>query len=572
MDKSETENWRLYLIIAVTALVFSGLFFRDVWTPDEPRVAAIIHSMFVSGDFIIPRFGGIAFVEKPPLFFIFAAVLMHLTGLNEVMAGHLALAILCIGSLLVTYRLAWLVKGENFAWISVSILATFEGFILNFHWLRVDAALMFTTIAAIWAFAEAYLLFKPRYLLVAGMMTGLAFLSKGPIAIILCIGLAWCPLILRHYSLSRNNPQNVISVPTNIIYHILGIGVMCLVIAAWVYPFYQQASPELWHQWFWENQIGRFTGASTGGLGHDHSGKPFYYVKGLIEYTLPWTILFVGWFYFLAKAFHARQVNWFDGFLLFWFCMAIFILSYSATKRSMYLAPLMPLFALMAADAVSKIQGRWFIWYRRGWLAIFILFLGAFIVTPFWSHLLPAEKIPERLMQWLTSWHGTTLVAALGIMLMLVTERMRWPAWTKLSVITAIFFASTLTHLFPAINVTKDMRQGLSEFVEQIPSDMREKTAGIRFSETMSSIFYLFEDWPVPIIEKERAAKILAGEDDEYLYLLMERGNSYAEPVDYIGLPSDTDIKVLIKGHPRGNKGGDAIFLLVGEHSMINTP
>ncbi len=61
----QTQSWKFILVLAILAVVFSGLFDHDVWTPDEPRVAAIIHSMYLTGDFIIPQFAGISFVEKP---------------------------------------------------------------------------------------------------------------------------------------------------------------------------------------------------------------------------------------------------------------------------------------------------------------------------------------------------------------------------------------------------------------------------------------------------------------------------------------------------------------------------
>lgn len=249
-SSEQNNSWKLVLLLAIIAVVFSGLFDHDVWTPDEPRVAAIIHSMYLTGDFIIPQFAGISFVEKPPVFFVFSTLLMHATGLDAVMAGRLALSLLCLGSLAVTYRIAYLFKGENFAWMALAVLGTLEGFVLNFHWLRVDAALMFTTIAATWAFSEAYLRQKLGYLIVAGAFTGLAFLSKGPIAIVLCIGLAWVPLVMRALTLRKQFPQEATSISHFVFMHFVGISVMCLVAASWIYPFYKTASPELWTAWF----------------------------------------------------------------------------------------------------------------------------------------------------------------------------------------------------------------------------------------------------------------------------------------------------------------------------------
>ncbi|EDL55324.1 4-amino-4-deoxy-L-arabinose transferase and related glycosyltransferase of PMT family protein [Vibrio mediterranei AK1] len=565
-SSEQNNSWKFVLLLAIIAVVFSGLFDHDVWTPDEPRVAAIIHSMYITGDFIIPQFAGISFVEKPPVFFIISTVLMHATGLDAIMAGRLALSLLCLGSLAATYRIAYLFKGENFAWMALAVLGTLEGFILNFHWLRVDAALMFTTIAATWAFSEAYLRQKLGYLIVAGAFTGLAFLSKGPVAIVLCIGLAWVPLVLRALTLRKQFPEQATSTSQFVLMHVFGISVMCLVAASWIYPFYKTASPELWKAWFWDNQVGRLTGSATNTLGHNNAGKPFYYVKGILEYSAPWTPLLLLWLgNFIYKLRQPKQLSWTDGFFAFWFAIAIFVLSYSVTKRSMYLAPLMPLFALIIADALTSFSGKWFNWYRKGWLALMSLVLIAFAVVPLWSGFLPTRKIPPALMEWLSTWHLVALLPIAAIVLMVLVERKPWPQWSKMAIITALFFSSAFNYLFPAIDIAKDMKPDLKAFVEQVPVEKRDRIASVRFSETMTSIFFLYHNWAVPQVSVERAQAILDGVDPDYDYLLLDRSNSTTDIIKFTPFREDTQYKILAKGTPRSDKEKDAVFWLSGQ-------
>ncbi|MGR5362516.1 ArnT family glycosyltransferase [Vibrio mediterranei] len=565
-SSEQNNSWKFVLLLAIIAVVFSGLFDHDVWTPDEPRVAAIIHSMYITGDFIIPQFAGISFVEKPPVFFIISTVLMHATGLDAIMAGRLALSLLCLGSLAATYLIAYLFKGENFAWMALAVLGTLEGFILNFHWLRVDAALMFTTIAATWAFSEAYLRQKLGYLIVAGAFTGLAFLSKGPVAIVLCIGLAWVPLVLRALTLRKQFPEQATSTSQFVLMHVIGISVMCLVAASWIYPFYKTASPELWKAWFWDNQVGRLTGSATNTLGHNNAGKPFYYVKGILEYSAPWTPLLLLWLgNFIYKLRQPKTLSWTDGFFAFWFAIAIFVLSYSVTKRSMYLAPLMPLFALIIADALTSFSGKWFNWYRKGWLALMSLVLIVFAVVPLWSGLLPSRKIPPALMEWLSTWHLVALIPIAAIVLMVIVERKPWPQWSKMAIITALFFSSAFNYLFPAIDIAKDMKPDLQAFVEQVPVEKRDRIASVRFSETMTSIFFLYHDWAVPQVGVERAQAILDGVDPEYDYLLLDRSNSTTDIIKFTPFREDTQYKILAKGTPRSDKEKDAVFWLSGQ-------
>lgn len=568
MEWNSKDSWKVFLLLSIIFVVFSGLFNHTVWTPDEPRVVAVIKDMYLSDNLIIPHFAGIPFVEKPPLYFIYCVSLMHLTGLDALMAARLGLGLLCLASLVVTFRLAWLLKGKEYAWLTLGVLASSEGFLLNFHWLRVDAMMMFTSIVAIWAFAEAYLRFQLRYVLLAGALTGLAFLSKGPIAIILCVGPAWLVLFIRYVYLRQRGAHQSVTWGRVLFFHMMGFIIMCLVIAAWVYPFYKQASPALWHAWFWDNQIGRLTGSSTKTLGHNHQGKPFYYVSSIIEYTLPWSVFFIiGLASSVKRAVTRHQVNWLDGFFLFWFCFAVFILSYSATKRPMYLAPLMPLFALMIASALMTLKGSWSNWYRRAFLVMMIVIIAVFAMTPLWAQLLPSNKVPQALMLWLSSWQVTALWVLFAIILMIKVEVTQWPGWTKLSLISSLFFIAIFHYVFSAVDIAKDMRHDLNTFVKQIPQDKRERTAGIGFSETMSSIFYLYDDWSVPMVDKARAQRILEGKDSEYDYLILDRTGSTQDPIRYMGLPSDTPYHLLLIGHPRSDKKRSAILWLTGDEN-----
>ncbi|MFM2484703.1 ArnT family glycosyltransferase [Celerinatantimonas yamalensis] len=566
IDSGNRASWKSFLLLAIAAVIFSGLFNHTIWTPDEPRVVAVIKNMYLSGNFIIPQFAGIPFVEKPPLFFIYVVSLMHLTGLNALMASRLGLGILCLASLIVFSRLAWLLKGKEFAWISVSILATFEGFLLNFHWARVDAIMIFTSVAAIWAFAEAYLRFQLRYLLLAGALTGMAFLSKGPVAIAICVGPAWIALFARYLYLRRHDTVRASSSWVNVLlFHIIGLAIMCLVIAAWVYPFYKQASPELWHSWFWDNQVGRLTGTAPKTLGHNNHGKPFYYVSGMIEYTLPWTaFFFVGLVSMVKRVVSRHPSSWSDGFFLCWFCLAVFILSYSVTKRTMYLAPLTPLFALMAADAILTVKGRWSLWYRRFWLGIMIVLLAIFAVTPLWAGFLPSGKIPKALMTWLSTWQMSALWCVLAIVLIIKIEVTKWPSWTKLALMTSLFFIAVFHHIFVGIDVAKNMKPDLNAFVSQIPQDKRARIAGVDFSETMSSIFYIYDDWAVPMVAKARVQQIIDGKDSQYDYLLVDIDNVKKNPMTYIGLSAKTPYQLLLVGHPRYDKKHGAVLWLTG--------
>lgn len=53
------------LLIMVFVIVLMGQFGHQLWTPDEPREAAIAWEMFNSRELAIPTLAGSSFIEKP---------------------------------------------------------------------------------------------------------------------------------------------------------------------------------------------------------------------------------------------------------------------------------------------------------------------------------------------------------------------------------------------------------------------------------------------------------------------------------------------------------------------------
>src|SRR5690606_39545900 len=90
-----------WLLLAGAAVLAAGLGLRDPWPADEPRFALIAKDMVESGDWLIPRVGGVLYPDKPPLFFWLVASFYALTN-------SLSVAVL-LPSLLAGLGAVWLV-------------------------------------------------------------------------------------------------------------------------------------------------------------------------------------------------------------------------------------------------------------------------------------------------------------------------------------------------------------------------------------------------------------------------------------------------------------------------------
>ena len=78
---------------------------NELWTPDEPRDAAIGRAMWESGDWIVPRLNGEPFLEKPPLYWWAQSALFALLGRATPTLARLPSALFGFAALLLTYAL-----------------------------------------------------------------------------------------------------------------------------------------------------------------------------------------------------------------------------------------------------------------------------------------------------------------------------------------------------------------------------------------------------------------------------------------------------------------------------------
>lgn len=191
------RNINPYFLIAIIGVVLYFPFLGGVplfdW--DEVNFAECAREMIASGNYVQPQIDFQPFWEKPPLFFWLQAAAMHLLGVGEY-AARLPNAITGILTLLIIFRIGSHLVDKTFGWIW---MAGFMGsvlpglyfksgiidpvfnlliflslyFIIRFQWESEHKNENSTTIKA-WL-----------YWLPAGLLAGLALLTKGPAAAII---------------------------------------------------------------------------------------------------------------------------------------------------------------------------------------------------------------------------------------------------------------------------------------------------------------------------------------------------------------------------------------------------
>lgn len=159
---------------------------------DEINFAEASREMLVTHNYAIPQIGFEPFWEKPPLFFWLQVICMKLFGVNE-FASRLPNAVCGVLTLLVLFRLGKRLVSERFGWMWVLVYAGsllpqfyFKSGIID-PWFNL---LIFLAVYQLSAYSDIRAGRPLKRILLAGLFTGLAVMTKGPVALLL-VGLCY---------------------------------------------------------------------------------------------------------------------------------------------------------------------------------------------------------------------------------------------------------------------------------------------------------------------------------------------------------------------------------------------
>ncbi len=256
----------LGVLIAVWLL--SGIIGHDPWKPEEANSFGLIYHILHTGDWLVPTLAGEPYMDKPPLFYMTAALFARLfspilplhDGARLASAFYVAIALYFTG---LTGRDLF---GRYRGWSAAVILIGCLGLLIPAHLLFADLALLAGCAMMIYGYALA-LRFRKRAGIYIGIGLGLGFMSKGFVAIVLFLLISIALLAFRNW---RNRPYFIA----------LGIALLCALpwLTIWPWLLYER-SPQLFADWAWNHNIGRWLDY----VRHDFGHEAWYYVQ-----ALPW--------------------------------------------------------------------------------------------------------------------------------------------------------------------------------------------------------------------------------------------------------------------------------------------
>ena len=238
---------------------------------DEINFAESAREMIASGNYFSVQINYIRFTEKPPLFFWMQVLSMKIFGVNE-FAARFPNAICGIVTLILLFRIGKQIFSAQFARIWVTIyLGTFVTF-LYFKSGIIDPWFNLFIFLAIYHF---FTLTLPNYKkrvghsILTGLFLGLAVLTKGPVAVLICLLVYLVIVIINRFQFFISLKEFMLILLTSL-----------LICFAWFGVDLIQNGPTFIIE-FLQRQIAIF---STNDADH---GEPFFY---------HWWVLLIGCF------------------------------------------------------------------------------------------------------------------------------------------------------------------------------------------------------------------------------------------------------------------------------------
>jgi 4-amino-4-deoxy-L-arabinose transferase-like glycosyltransferase len=352
------------LVVIGATIWFSNLGYELI-EPDETRYAQIALEMHQTGDWIVPRLLGEPYLDKPPLLYWATAASYHLFGVNE-RSARLPNAVCMFAVVLAVYFLGRRLVGSSAAAMGALAVMFSLGVAVSARFLLLDNMLALWTTVTLLCAGIALGQQPDRWIwwIFAGVACGLGVMTKGPVALIICLPPVMAALWLRGERATDYWRQGLaLLAPT------------LLLAAPWFWAVIQQ-QPDFVEYFFWRHHVTRF----VQGLNHE---QPFwYYVPVMAVGMLPCSLLLPAlWYYVVSRREALRRHRTVElGFVMIAGLWPVIFFSFSRCKLPTYILPAIPMLCLgvgkMLADTVWGHQPHAFFRRYSDSVLVFATFLS----------------------------------------------------------------------------------------------------------------------------------------------------------------------------------------------------
>ncbi|MGZ8426336.1 MAG: ArnT family glycosyltransferase [Candidatus Binatia bacterium] len=331
-EKLDIRDKLLFAVI-FTGLLLRLLFAPPIWNRGEAREGLVVQGIVHNQQWILPLRNG-ELPSKPPLFHWIAASASLLVGESD-FSTRLPSAIGAAVMVVVTFLLGRAIAGKLTGWLAVGALLGTYDFWHSAGQARVDMIFSAAVTAAIAGFYFWYRDGKRGGRAGFYLATVCAVLAKGPLGIAL-VGLA----IVGFLAVEKRLPIffSLWSSPL--------VGAALIVIGGWYGFAYAVGGEKFFALQVAHENVDRF----VGGEAFPRHNMYLDMAKGFATRTLPWNLVLL---WSAIRRLRGARENSSGRILHAWWLAMFSLFALAAHTRPVYVLPLVPAIALLAARALS---------------------------------------------------------------------------------------------------------------------------------------------------------------------------------------------------------------------------
>ena len=465
-----------------------------LFEPDEGRNAEVAREMLLLGNWVIPHYDFIPYLDKPVFFYWLVAISYKLFGVSE-WSARLPSAVSALGTLTLVYLFARRFFGIWQALWATLILLTSVGFYGMSRIVIFDMPLTFFVTLGLLSFfwSQSAVTEKERKLacLVFYASLGAATLVKGAIGVFLPgMVLFFYFLVTRKRFLLRR-----MELP-------LGMALFLVIVVPW-YLWAELRSPGYLRYFLYEEHVLRFMTSQF-----KRSGPWYFYIPVLALGFFPWTLILPA----MVRGARRSLRNHLGLFLLLWAVVPFVFFSLSNSKLPHYILPIFPPLALIGGVAVEAClmdpeKKRWPLWIPALGLVVVVIACAAALYAPGlfphqWSELLETAPAGPAGHQAL----ALTLVGALAAAAIYLGFR---DGRQSLYLVTAVAFFLVLVVGGPIASAVSRVRSS-KEMAQKAAPFIAPGTGLVIYDAYLSSLpFYLRLEQPLMVVWSGTKSSVL---------------------------------------------------------------
>lgn len=392
----------LLLFLAALVLYLSGNGAHSLWDRDEARFSEATREMVEAGDWIVPRLNGEIRHDKPVLIYWLMSVPMRIWGVNAFSVRFpAAVAGSCTIVLVFLTALAMGLHRAHAAYAALTAMS-FGLLLLVSKAATTDGVLTLTVLAALclhWFQMRRDFRWWRHFLFYAALAA--SALVKGPPGLAVIGFGVWVDRLVSAWMAKKQGEPFFQIRGANLVRTLAGLAFFFALTLPWTFAVNQATDGEFMRVALGHHVVNRSTSALEG-----HSGPIVYYLVLLPFLVFPMTPLFLNALPWVWRNRGTRAVR----FLLAALLPSLLMFSLVKTKLPHYVAPLLPLCALLIGFWWKDYQekenpGRWW-WRIGGGLALLMVSVlpAAYLLAPQFT---PGFSLPVPQNGW--HWLGLAL-------------------------------------------------------------------------------------------------------------------------------------------------------------------